>query len=321
MAGMDAMMPTGGAGGMTAVDPGGPIMDACHMDPPPGAAMPPAPPAYTGGTCPMLMPGRNKIMTAGGAREFLLLTPADMKPDEKLPLIFFWVWLGGNAMDFVKIIDMQKLVDARRFIAAVPEKKGDLLFSWPVEITVADTRRSEDYTFFDDILSCVSEQYTVNTGCVSSIGVSAGALFTGQLIGGRGDYLASAVVLSGGTGGVIKPYAPPKHKLPVMTLWGGPNDFLILFFEPLSKDLETGAVANGQFLIECVHNCGHAVPPFDGGSAVDPPLDFIMEHPYWLKPGESPFTSAGLPPSFPSWCAIGQGKATIRTGMCMAPKF
>jgi hypothetical protein len=213
---------------------------------------------------------------------------------------------------------MQKVVDERRFFAVLPEKKGDLLFSWPVEITVTDARREQDYGLFDDILSCVSEQYTVNASCVSSIGVSAGALFTSQLIGGRGDYLASAVVLSGGTGGVIKPYAPPEHKLPVMVLWGGPGDFLILFFEQTSKDLEKGIVANGQFLLECVHNCGHAVPPFDMGTAVDPPLDFVFAHPYWLAPGESPFTSEGLPASFPDWCAIGQGKATARTGMCMA---
>ncbi|MCS6799491.1 MAG: hypothetical protein NZ898_13370 [Myxococcota bacterium] len=36
------------------------------------------------------------------------------------------------------------------------------------------------------------------------------------------------------------------------------------------------------------------------------------QHRYWLAGGDSWY--GGLPDSFPSWCGIGAGSATIRTG-------
>jgi hypothetical protein len=85
-----------------------------------------------------------------------------------------------------------------------------------------------------------------------------------------------------------------------------------------SHDLEMNLVTGGQFFVECVHNCGHSVPPFDppmGESKFKPMWQFGLDHPFWLYPGESPYEN-GLPADMPDWCGIGMGGATPRTGMC-----
>ncbi|WP_434423622.1 hypothetical protein [Nannocystis pusilla] len=209
----------------------------CHDAPPDGATLAPDIPAY-GGSCPTLeigyMEGQafNVLPQQLGnntvERQFLVIAPEDAAPDERLPVIFLWHWLGGDAQDFYERGDVQNAVNQKRFIAVIPEAREGLLFKWPFSAIDSDADLQAEFQFFDDMLSCVAEQFSVNKECVSSTGVSAGALFTSQLAGGRGDVLSSFMSLSGGTGGAIKPWTAPAHKMPAMVLWGGPDDFCIL---------------------------------------------------------------------------------------------
>jgi predicted esterase len=292
----------------------------CSDKPPEGAKLAPDPKKYSGGTCPMLVDGHNPFQSGAAMRDFRLVLPVDMKADERFPVIFLWHWLGGSADDFYDKGQIQLAADTQRFIAVIPESKGDL-FKWPFEVTQTQGRMDEEFVFFDDMLACVSEQFNVNKECVGSAGVSAGALFTGQLAGFRGDYLSSIVSLSGGTGGsLIKPFANPEHRMPAVVLWGGPTDncFGVMNFVQTSQDLEKNLESREHFFIECVHNCGHAEPPLDaqpGLSTYAPMWQFVLDHPYWLLPGQSPYATE-WPTAMPEWCAIGAGSATPRTGTC-----
>jgi predicted esterase len=263
-------------------------------------------------------------MSSGNAREFILVAPTDFDPSEKLPVIFLWHWLGGSADDFLQKGQVQAAADMQRFLAVIPEEKGDLNFKWPFDVTVSDARVAEEFVFFDDMLSCVSAKFSVNKECVSSAGVSAGALFTSQLAGGRGQYLSSILSMSGGVGGVVRPWKPPEHKMPAVVLWGGPTDqcFTVMNFDSASKQLEKDLGAGGHFFLECIHNCGHAEPPLptpDGMTNFAALWQFTFDHPYWLKPGESPYNGSGVGPLLPEWCAIGAASATPRTGACPNP--
>lgn len=295
-----------------------PFEALCFEAPPQGAQSPPAPPEYTGGECPALVPGFNTLPTVTGDREFLLVAPTDVQRGEVLPVIFLWHWLGGDAQDFADTGQVQAAADEYRFIAAIPEAAGDLTFKWPYSTVDSDARMQEEFVFFDDMLACIAQTYTIEPNCVSSVGVSAGALWTSQLAGGRGDYLSSIVVLSGGTGGLVKPWTPSPHIMPALVLWGGPDDMCFVNFEETSKDLEENLVADGHSILECVHNCEHAEPPFDqpeGTNAFAPMWQYVLAHPYWLEDGESPW-DAGLPENTPPWCSMGAGTATPREGEC-----
>lgn len=307
-----------GSGGGGGIGGGG-----CFLDPPAGAEMPDPIPTYAG-TCPALVAGMNSIQSSGGERKFMIALPKDMAAGEKLPVVFLWHWLGGDAKDFYDRGDVQNAIDELRFIAVLPEKKGDVTFTWPMDLLSSDARMQEELKFFDDMLSCVSQAFTINESCVSTVGVSAGALWSAQLAGHRGKHLSSFVSLSGGVGGVTKGWNPPGHAMPAIVLWGGPTDDCagVLKFESTSKTLENELEKGGHFFLECIHNCGHAEPPFDappGTTTYKGMWDFVLDHPYWLKAGESPYLKNGLSPDLPAWCGIGKGSATPRTGACANP--
>jgi predicted esterase len=296
------------------------ITGDCRDEPPPGAMLPPPLPVY-GGVCPELVPGLNTIDSSGNPREFLFIVPTDLDPEENVPVIFLWHWLGGDAQAFLEDGDVQNAVNQFRFVAVIPSSKGDSPFQWPYTILDSDARQAEEFQFFDDMLACVAEQNNVAEGCIASAGVSAGALFTGQLASGRGERFSSILSLSGGTGGaVIKPWSGSSHKMPAMVLWGGPMDFCVAVdFNVTSMDLENNLQKEGHFVLECIHDCTHAAPPFEvaqGETAFAPLWKFVLSHPYWLQDGESPYNATGVPDDMPDWCGIGVGGCTPRMGEC-----
>jgi hypothetical protein len=310
----------------------GPGFLACNQDPPAGAPQAAPFPTYAG-TCPMLVPAvpatdggtpiPNTITTSGNQRTFLLAVPSNLQPNEKLPIIFMWHWLKGTDVDFYNTGDIQQAVDQQRFLAVMPQSKGDLFFEWPFLVSDTDARMAEEVQFFDDMLACVAAQFpTVNKNCVATAGVSAGALFTDQLASIRADHFSSMLSLSGGVGGLARNWGNPPHALPALILWGGPDDMCALDFQTESQNLEAAMKPENDFIVECIHNCGHGVPPVvgePGQSQFASLWSFIFDHPYWLAPGQSPYTVTGLPSDYPSWCAIGAGTATIRTGACNPP--
>ena len=302
-----------------------PRVVSCSDEPPPGADLPDPLPAYGGVACPTLAPGRNTILSTGVAREFLLVAPTALDPAETLPLVFLWHWLGGEAGDFLEKGEVQAAADGARFLAAIPEAKGDLLLKWPYMIVDLPARVDEEARFFDDMLACIAEQYHVNRSCVSSVGVSAGALWTSQLAPRRAGLLASFLSLSGGVGqdgdwiNPILPWFGSTRSMPAIVLWGGPTDFCGVTFSTTSRYLESALDAEGHFYVECIHNCSHAEPPLvppPGESKYSMLWQFVLDHPFWLRAGESPYQVTGLPANFPEWCGIGGGSATIRAGDC-----
>ncbi|MBI5531601.1 MAG: hypothetical protein HY898_02725 [Deltaproteobacteria bacterium] len=310
----------GGAGGSSYNFPD----HACNHDPPANAPLPAAYPAYSGGACPTLAAGTNNITSSGVARQLQLALPANPppQPGEKLPLVFLWHWMGGSGQSFINNAEVQKAVDQQRFVAIAPESGGSSKppFRWPSTLLDSDARLQEELVFFDDMLTCAAQSIpAINHNCVSTAGVSAGGLWTAQVAGRRSQYLASFVSMSGGVGGgVAKPWANPSHRLPGLVLWGGACDQcsasgFTIHFQDTSKALESALAGQGNFLVECVHSCCHAEPPFEappGLSKYAGMWDFIFDHPYWLGAGESPY-SGGIPfqKGLPHWCGPGPGSA------------
>jgi hypothetical protein len=103
-----------------------------------------------------------------------------------------------------------------------------------------------------------------------------------------------------------------------MVLWGGPTDQCGVDFDVASANLVGAMASSGNFLVECVHNCGHAAPPVeDPVAGLTVLYQFALDHPYWLPAGQSPWLSTGMPAGTPGWCGMGAGSAVPRTGMCI----
>ncbi|TPW08354.1 MAG: Uncharacterized protein FD127_4376, partial [Acidimicrobiaceae bacterium] len=236
---------------------------------------------------------------------FFVVAPDNACPGEKFPTIFLWHWIGGKAADWINFTG-QAVVNKYRFIAVMADGTTGV-FKWPFTVLDGPIMEAE-YKLFDDMYACVAEQFPVNTSCITSLGVSAGGLFNSQLTQARGQYFSSSIVISGGTGAVVLPWVGTgPHKVPMIAFWGGPTDNLAGFsFDVLMKDMEAGLQRDGHYFIECVHNCGHAPPffkpPPGGGSPLDPLFNFLLNHPYGLPAGGSPYKTAGLPVGMPPWC-------------------
>lgn len=308
----------------SATDPAVIASASCAAAVPGNGARALALPSYAG-ACPALAvaPAVTTLTSSGAARTFLVYRPTAIAPGETLPVVFLWHWLGGSADAMASKLEVQAAVDARRFIGVLPVAKGDALFRWPFEASQTQARVDEEARFFDDMLACVGAALPVNKECVSSVGVSAGALWTGQLATLRSERLASMVILSGGVGGVVRGWSTTPHRLPSLVLWGGSSDMYpanvpIMNFETASHSLISSLGMDGHYLVECTHNCGHAVPPFDapvagsGGLLFDPVWRFVLDHPYWLPAAKSPYTAKPLPAAYPSWCGQGAGSAVPR---------
>ncbi len=306
---------------------------SCSDEPPPGSAVPPPLPAYSGGACPPIAIGRNTLPSGGADRQFVLLAPADYDPaTERLPVLFMWHYLGGDADSLEVNGQIQAATNSMRFLAVLPEKKGDLPipfsdkdWCWPYLNTHSDARVQEEVTFFDDMLACVAAQLPVNESCISSLGVSAGALWTAQLGQLRAARLSSILVISGGVGPAspvsfvdARGWSGAARSMPALVVWGGATDECVLDFDAASRNLVSALDGAGHFVEECIHNCGHAVPPIDDPTAGLAILyRFALDHPYWLYPGESPYSVAGTPAGTPAWCGLGPGGATERSGECL----
>jgi predicted esterase len=301
-----------------------PMLPLCGTTPPDGAELAPALPTYPG-ICPTLQTGMEHVMTTGGGeRSFIFVAPTEVQPDEQLPVMVMYHWLGGDAGGFYDRAEVQAAADYYRFIALIPNGRDIdqfIVFKWPFAIIDSDAAMQEDFDMFDDMIACAAEQYNVDKECVSGIGVSAGALFLAQLASRHGDRLSSFLSLSGGVGGLVKNWEPGGNIMPAMVLWGGRQDFCIAIdFSIGSKDLEAELEQHGHPIVECIHNCTHATPP------LEPPPDvptyamaweFMLAHPYWLEDGYSPFSEFDAMPSpFPEWCAYGANNAVERVGMC-----
>lgn len=292
----------------------------CQADPPAGAPLPAAYPAYAG-TCPALapIPAENHLTSSGNDRTFKLVQPANPLPGERLALVFVWYWLWGTADDLIGTLQLQQAADQQRILFVVPEAKGDLPFRWPFLIVNSGGRLDEEVQFFDDMLGCVAAAHPeINPGCVSSLGISAGALFNDQLAPRRSERLASFLSISGGVGSTARGWDGASRHLPAVVLWGGDTDEYngLYNFSNGSRDLEDKLTGEGEFFVECIHNCGHAVPPFPvppGGTLFESMWNFVLAHPYWVTPGTSPWQTTGFPGDFPGWCGFGKGSAAPRT--------
>ncbi|NJK32613.1 MAG: hypothetical protein HC927_09495 [Deltaproteobacteria bacterium] len=305
-----------------------PMLPLCGTTPPDGADSAPELPTYDG-DCPVLDPGMlNEIQSSSGTRSFIFVTPTEIQEDEALPIMVMFHWLGADAQKFYDRAEVQAAADYYRFIAIIPNGRDieDLVpFRWPFAVTDLDFLMQQDFDLFDDMVACTAEQYNVDKECVSAMGVSAGAMFSSMLASRHGENLASYISLSGGVGGLIKPWQAGGNKMPAMVLWGGRQDFCIAIdFAAASKTLEANLEDNGHPVLECIHNCTHATPPFEPPAdqpdlpTFAPAWEFMLAHPYWLEDGYSPYQEFDVLPSpWPDWCAMGAGNAVERVGECM----
>ncbi len=255
------------------------------------APTPPPVPNYSGGgACPKLSAGNNKIWSWGETRKVDVYLPATPKG---APLLFLWHGLGDTKENFGKGMNAQGIASALGAVVLVPQG-GLKLTGWGWGTNDDATL---DVALFDDLLSCVDQQYDIDNERVWSMGFSAGALWTSWLAMHRSTYLSAAVAWSGGAGDSANKYKKPKRKIPVLLAWGGPQDVAGVKFEEMTKHMGASLKSDGHYVVMCNHNLGHTIPQ----NGLVWAFDFLKRHPWDV--GTSPLLGdAEAQKLYPSYC-------------------
>jgi predicted esterase len=245
-------------------------------------------------TCPSVIEGRNEGFASGDSpRSFDLILPDGYNPAEAYPLVFAWHGIGGSVDNFVHGVGLAEYSAANGFIVAGPQAldRGGTTAWDPVN----SADYNQDIAFFDDMLMCISEQYSVDASRVHTTGMSLGGLMTGALLATRSEVFGSVGSLSGGF--MVAPEAD-MASIPTLVVWGGAGDtYNGQDFNALADEMIGKLLDRGHFVAGCDHGMGHHVDdsfwPFV--------FQFFIDHPQGIDP--EPYLG-GLPEVFPDYCAV-----------------
>lgn len=243
-------------------------------------------PVYTGGTCPTLVHGDQGFASGSDTRDVRIDLPTD---PNGAPVVFVWHWLNGTADQMVDWSGISTWVDDHDVIVVAPTSLG-----LQVEWDSWSGDNNDDTILFDDLLTCLADQFDVDRTRIYTTGMSAGGLWTVTLAHHRSEFLAAAAPMSGGA---TQTSWVPDEPTPMLLTWGGSSDTYGNYsFDDGNNDLSAQLIANDQFQVHCIHDEGHTLP----SSGMDYVWDFFAAHP---RGSDEPW-AAGLPSSVPSWCAI-----------------
>jgi dienelactone hydrolase len=240
-------------------------------------------PGWDATGCEAIEDGRITMDIDGDSRDIEFVFPDN---PEGAPVVFAWHWLGGTANQTLDWMRMASLANEGAIVVA-PESTGLQGIEWDI---VGQPEVSVDIALFDRVLACLHDQQDIDTGRITTTGMSAGGLMSSYLILYRSDVLSAAAPFSGG----IEPawYSTPEVDIPVLLTWGGPSDTYggysfhtstLAFSESLQND--------GHIVVECMNDLGH-LPPDDAAEMA------------WAFFEAAPLTEGfeGVPAGLPGYC-------------------
>jgi dienelactone hydrolase len=243
--------------------------------------------------CPVITEGRtDDFPSAGQEREFQLDLPDAYDGSTPTPVVFNYHGIGGSIDGMLSAENLLEEANRTGHIIITPQAldRGGQA-AWD---PIGAPNYNQDVVLFDDLLTCVSDQYNIDPQRVHAMGMSLGGIFTGTLVLTRSDVLASAAPFSGG---LMNFQAEGWQPIPTVVSWGGEDDFILdQDFDLLARSMMDTLSEDGHFIVGCDHGLGHALAPEVWPYA----FQFFSDHPQGVDP--LPYELAGLPSEFPSYC-------------------
>ncbi len=208
--------------------------------------------------CPELVVGRNAEFSSGAReRSFELALP---EQSQGAPLVFVFHGLGGNGAQMMQAGAQNFSQSLGAVVVAADGLLKGSAISWD---SFKPAAQNEDIIFFDDLLTCIAQQYEVDESRIYATGMSFGGLMTGTLMVERAAYFAAVAPMSGGTlSGDLSAGDEEQLCLPSLVLWGGEDD--VAFeqdFDLLSRNLLDELQSVQAPAIACNHGGGHVISP------------------------------------------------------------
>ncbi|MFT3692163.1 MAG: hypothetical protein QM831_03415 [Kofleriaceae bacterium] len=267
--------------------------DARGSDSGSGAAVPKIPTPT--GTCPEIKNGDVTFAPAGMPSRKVNLALDESKPNGEL--VIYWYATGSGTFEAAYSLgDTEKTITDAGGVVATPYADASAgTFEWFI---VNQSTKQDDFLLADEIVGCLVQAGRVDPMHIHAMGMSAGALQTTALSFIRADYIASVATYSGGVPPQFTPVnQDPANKFAALIFDGGANDNIFgVDFQAASMTYQTMLSADGHYAELCDHGNGHNIP-LDAAPSV---ATFFTANPFGAWP--SPYASAGIPASFPSYC-------------------
>ena len=245
--------------------------------------------------CPVMEEGRTTDFPSGPSpREYELRLPEGYDGSTPAPLVVVFHGIASNIDAMLGAPSLLDEASRTGHIVIAPQAldRGGTAAWDPVGAPAYNL----DIALFDDMVSCMSEQYNIDPERVHVTGMSLGGIFTGTLIATRSDVIASAAPFSGG---IFREKADGWAPIPTLVSWGGEEDIHYgQDFENLATLMTDQLTGDGHFVINCNHELGHSLSAELWPYA----FRFLMDHPRGVEP--LPYAGAELPEEFPDYCSI-----------------
>jgi len=248
------------------------------------------------GTCPTIANGDVTFAPAGVAPRQVKLTFDAAQATG--PLVLYWHGSGSAPTEAAYALGATgaALTGAGAVIAAPYSDPTAGMFEWFI---VNQSQQQDDFLVADEIVACLAKAGRIDTDHVHSMGMSAGALQTTALSFLRSSYIASVVTYSGGVPAIFTPPPlDPDNRFAALIFHGGATDDIFdVDFQMASQTYQTLLTNADHFAAICDHGGGHSIPLDAAPSA----MVFFAANGFGDWP--SPYASAGLPSTFPTYCA------------------
>ncbi len=250
------------------------------------------------GTCPTIANGDVTFAPAGMAPRKVKLTFDATAATGSGPLIIYWFATGSAPLEAAYSLgSTQSQITAGGGVVAAPYADSSAgQFEWFI---VNMSPKLDDFMLADEIVGCLAAAHKIDPNRIHSMGMSAGALQTTAFSFMRSDYVASVATYSGGIpAGFAPTIENPENKFAALIFDGGANDDVFnVDFKAASEAFAAQLTASGHYAELCDHGQGHSIP-LDAAPSV---ATFFAANPFGAWP--SPYAAAGIPASFPSYCA------------------
>jgi len=272
--------------------------------------------------CNSIATGTSTLVVNGTTRQFEVQLPTNTSANTAL--LFLWHGFNQQASTFASTVVYD--VPSGQWVAFDPNAfpmplmivapddtglfvvgpAGNVGLDWDIE----PKNPPVDFPFFEAMLQCIEQQFTVDTTRIYSFGFSAGAVFT-DLLSAEYPHLFAATISESGawfndpaeqqlvlvnnTIPFLKwdwPAFDPADKGNVLLTHGGPNDFAtIISLQNANEDALPFLYDNDRTVVECTHNFGHTLEP-------DLTQGMIYEYLWDHQLGQPPLMA--LPSDFPT---------------------
>ena len=229
------------------------------------------------GACPNMSSSGDLVSftSSGESRNVTIVFPDQLTEDMRL-VFFFHGLMPENSnptQQSANALDLQSFANQYNSVIVLPESPiwemaGQRFHLWNIE----DGTYANDVALFDDLRTCIANEFDVDLDTLVTAAFSGGSLFSTILIKERSDHLAAVVEMSGGADltvptftNTFAPYGSPSHPLPVLLISGGAQDvwpdpgFTLVDFQSATETLYANLKNDNQFAVRCEHNSGHTI--------------------------------------------------------------